>query len=156
MLYYAGNKWTLQATGVCYGAKGNSFGSFRLRQNGFLIGLKLEHTSGSVTCDVNKASYSSHWGCGAYGRNKLGTVITDDANVRIYPANPYWVYKPQFWYHIPGYKENSKTVVFGGGCSSMYAQKGQQLRIWYGEDLGNSGYHDNGGRHCVNVYAMFK
>ena len=149
----------LQAKNVCYGSKGNMFGSFRISQNGFLFGLKLKHSSGRVTCDYRRSSYWSYWGCygiGHYSNNNLNTIITDDTNLRIYPSNPNWVYKPTNWYRLPGYKGRTNMLVFGGSCSPMFARKGQELRVWYGEDLGNGSEGDNSGNHCVDVYAMFR
>lgn len=32
---------------------------------------------------------------------------------------------------------------------------GQELRLWYGEDFMNISEADNGGRACVDIYALY-
>ena len=148
----------MQATDVCYGAKGNNFGRFKLRQEGFLVGMKLEHVSGTVTCYARTNLRWSYWGCYLpTERTRLETVITDSNNLIIYPNSPTkWMFPRQYAYQLAGHEGRSKILVFSGNCSAVYARKGQQLRIWYGEDLTGVTESDNGGKHCVNVYAMFK
>ena len=68
-----------------------------------------------------------------------------------------WRRRPYF--KMAGFKGNSKELVFASFCTPMYAQAGQVLRVWYGEALFRSNRYperDNGGKHCVNVYANFE
>ena len=151
--------WVLQASKVCYGAKGNRMGHFTVNQDGFLVGIKLTHISETVSCHNSKYGYWSYWGCSGvsyYNEKNLNTIITDSDDKILYPTlNTHQIFRPSHWYSLPGYHGRSETLVFSDFCTPVYAQKGQTLRIWYGEDLKNYSEGDNGGQHCVDIYAMF-
>merc|ERR1712048_385957 len=151
----------------CYSTRGKQFGTFPLNHEGFLVAIKLEHVRGHVTCNRGQADYyNSNWGCNAGGdmgitNEHIGTFITDDKNDVIFPGNSGegMAHLGQAYYKAPGFKGDSKELVFGSYCRPMYARRGQVLRIWYGEDLYKATrefpVRDNGGLHCVKVYAKF-
>ena len=156
---FTGCQWELQASNVCYGSRGDKPGAFKLKQEGFLTGIKLEHVSGNVSCLIPKSKYWSHWGCNGadyYNPKSLNTIITDDTNLRVYPNPQTWLNTGSLWYRLPGYQGRSSTLVFSGFCSPMYARYHQDMKVWYGEDLTNNDGDNDYASHCVNVYAMFK
>jgi len=140
--------WTLQDKNVCYGTKGDQFGEFEMSNTGVLIGLKLVHRSGNVFCNINNRP-PSYWGC---GKTKwLFTAVTDVKNRVIFPTS---TRTSHVYPDFPGYHDKSKELNFINRCSSVYVHKGQLLRIWYTEDLYKITVQDNGGKHCVDVYAQ--
>jgi len=59
--------WEMLGNNICYGARRGVYGTFRIRHEGFLFAIKLEHVSGYLTCDRGKRSYASNWGCHSDG-----------------------------------------------------------------------------------------
>jgi len=49
----------------------------------------------------------------------------------------------------------SPELVLSVFSSPLSVTSGQELRLWYGEDLGGSTEHDNGGTSCSDVFARF-
>lgn len=163
-------EWEMIGNNICYGARRGMYGVIKLRREGFITALKLDHVSGFLTCDRGRGtSYSSNWGCYSDGdRNGItnkhvSTFVTDDNDYVIFPQTGIsdnmvaeWQRKP--YYQMAGYKGNCKELVFSSNCTPMYARYNQMLRIWYGEALFRNSYYperDNGGKHCVNIYAKF-
>ena len=145
--------WVFQKSNVCFGTRHNRHGTFRLKQKGTLIGLKLVHKGGFVRCNDNYA-YNSNWGCST---KWISVHITDKTNKQIFPKDvTYAVGYKRAWYAIPGYTSKSPVLVFTDDVSSaMLVQEGQELRLWYGEDLKNLTEFDNAGTSCADVYAKF-
>ena len=114
--------------------------------------MKLKHISGYLDCDIDGPDNSrSRWGCWDY----LLTLITDNQNNIVFPdpkivtSNAYHRYKGRGW--------NSRTstnLTFVDMDKPMYVERGMELRVWYGEDLVGHTEADNGGKHCVDVYAQ--
>ena len=159
LCYTGTDVWVSQAHNICYGAKDNSFGAFSINQYGIVIGLKLEHSSGKVTCRMNDASFWSYWGCNGnsyYAEPNLNTIITDVNNKIVYPKEPTWVYVGSRWYKLHGQNGSMNALTFDSSHKPEFYRSGEEFRIWYGEDVTNTNEGNNGGTHCVNVYARFK
>lgn len=131
---------------VCYGAKGDSYGSFTYGKNIFVSAFKLVYLSGYVSCD---GSRKSNWCCDP-NKSNLCTVITDGHNNVIAP-NP----KPSNIrsYTILGYTSSSPDLVF---CrdTTLCVFSTTEIRLWYAEDLLNTSEGDNSGETCADVYAL--
>lgn len=140
--------WELQAENVCYEATGEKYGVIKLKQTGLLTGIKLEHVSGNLTCQVSIPQSTNLWGCAS----KVSTVVTDNGNRVVFPAN----FIKTYHFDVPGFNPaTSNVLVFTNLAFPNFFNKGQELRIWYTEGLYNYTIHDNGGVHCINVYAKF-
>ncbi|XP_057296969.1 uncharacterized protein LOC130625872 [Hydractinia symbiolongicarpus] len=140
--------WKLQAKNICFGAKDNSYGNFSLTHTGILTKLKLEHTGeATLNCDITSGNIGTRWGCEYYGPQNIWTLITDKNDNLIFPF-----LKTSDYFH-PGYNRNSPYLKFDN--LNTPARRGDELRIWYGEDLINRNEHINAGRSCANVYAVF-
>ena len=140
--------WELQAENVCYKAKGKNYGVIRFKKEGLLKGIKLEHISGYLTCGVGVPDARSLWGC----HTAVRTLITDANNRVVFPAN---IDNP-LHSNVPVYDaKTSQILVFTNFAYPSFFVKGQELRIWYSEDLYDYTTHDNGGKHCIKVYAKF-
>ena len=79
------------------------------------------------------------------------TVITDADNEVVFPAN----FASSKAFTVPGFNAlMSHVLVFTNYAYPNYFDEGQELRVWYIEDLFNFGSEsNNGGIHCINVYA---
>ena len=135
---------------VCFGAKDNQFGRFEIETGGSVNALKLVHVSGRVTCNVNAVGDEawSRFGCNKAYR-QLFTVITTSDDVILLPESQ------ESLHTLPGYYADSKEIAFTDISTPLLLSFGQELRIWYGEDLTNSTERDNGGISCVDVYANY-
>lgn len=116
----------------------------------------MDHVSGYLDCETQEPNRRSLWGCGP-PYEKLMTVITDNQNQIIFPkpASTTHLETGIWFYKMAGYKHDSPNLTLIDIQSPMYARKGQELRIWYGEDLLNGYEVNNGGSHCVRVSAKF-
>ena len=142
---------------VCFGAKNQQFGRFFAHSvsGGKLAAVKLVHLYGYVTCDTRHISYWSYWGCGAYySGDKIDVVITTATNHVLLPPSQLIVHQGAQWAKIPGYTSVSPELVLSF-FNPYSVQSGQELRLWYGEDLKNAGEWDNGGTACIDVYALY-
>lgn len=140
---------------VCFGAKNHQFGRFRVRSGGRLATVKLVHLYGYVTCDTRHISYWSYWGCGSYySGDKINVVITTASNHVLLPPGQFIVHHGAKWSKLPGYTSVSPELVLSF-FHPYSVHSGQELRLWYGEDLMNAGEADNGGRACVDIYALY-
>lgn len=82
----------------------------------------------------------------------MGVAVTDDANAIVYPKG-----LPQHngFYRLVGYNAKRSILAFVDFTTPMYAQSGQEMRIWYLQDLMNFSEDNNSGVACANVYAKF-
>ena len=143
----------MQAENICYKAKERNYGVIKLRQAGLLTGIKLKHISGSLTCHKRDPLRTNLWGCNTKGKHGVLTVVTDTSNRVVFPANFKNSPRP---FEIPGFNADiSEILVFTNLAHPNFFNKGQELRIWYSEDLFNYTTDDNDGTHCVNVYTEF-
>lgn len=58
------------------------------------------------------------------------------------------------WSRVPGYTSVSPELVLSF-FNPYSVQSGQELRLWYGEDVMNVSEGDNGGTACVDIYAIY-
>ena len=83
------------------------------------------------------------------------TIVTDDNNGVVFPANIKITNGIKI--RMSGVNaKTSKILVFMNLAYPSYFKNGQELRIWYTEDLLNDNAKDNSGIHCVKVYAKFR
>ena len=127
-----------------------------MRFAGRLAAVKLVHLYGFVTCHRYTPAYWSFWGCG-YDKDYVNVVITTAYNGILLPSDRFIKYKSQAgkWSKVPGYNAYSPELVLSFFHSPYSVRSGQQLRVWYGEDLMNFTEGDNGGRVCCDVYGIF-
>ena len=137
---------------VCFGAKDDSYGPFTTPISGNVITFKLIYLSGDVQC---ADGYQSHWGCChpkvPQGFN-MGTHITDSQKNRLLPKLNW---RPCLYYKLPGLNPNSPVLLFDNFSIPRPVSAGDQFQIWFGEDLDNCFYSDNGGQTCAEVYGLF-
>ena len=139
---------------VCFGAKGDQFGKFSVTSGGKLIAIKLVHLYGYVSCDTRKVAHWSYWGCSAHWSvgNQVNVVITTSANHILLPSSQFFKTRSK-WSTIPGYNSLSPELLLSVLSSPLTVSSGQELRLWYAEDLTASTESDNGGKSCCDVFA---
>ena len=139
----------LNSAPVCFGAKDNQFGHFQVEFGGSLEAVKLVHLSGLVSCTGRK-NKGTKWGCGGKDAGKyIRVFITDTSKIILLPV------AKDKRYIIPGYDSNSAEIVFNGFSNPLYLSSGQELQVWFAEDLYDRGEDNNGGTSCADVYAKY-
>jgi len=136
---------------VCFGAKDNQFGNFEVEIGGSVDSVKLVHVSGDVTCAMFGGGNAwSKFGC-QKSLSELYTFITNATNDILLPESREFLSK----YTLQGYHPDSTEIVFTNILTPLRLSSGQQLRIWYGEDLIDHSEVDNSGLTCVDMYAKY-
>jgi len=132
---------------VCFGTRGNSYGSFTMPYYGKISAFKLVHLRGSVSCRAvdNRFSY---WRCDV--GEFLNTFLTNSTNAVVFPQ-----ISGINSYTLPGIWSNSTELTFKNLTVPLSVSKGQEFRVWYGEDLKDESETDNGGRACMDIYALY-
>ncbi|XP_028402253.1 uncharacterized protein LOC114525227 [Dendronephthya gigantea] len=134
---------------ACVGTRDNSF--HELTYNGpssFVGAVKLVHTSGYVSNSAAKKG--SYWGGNTV--TALAMLITDDLNRIVYPSTRVTTVSSNGWYKLPRYTGVSPNLVFSDTGAPQYFEKGNKIRIWYGEDWSGFTESDNHGKACMRVY----
>ena len=143
---------------VCFGARNNQYGSFNVPYGGGIAAVKLVHLSGYVTCAgaASQISHYSFWGCNNIPalKNHVNVIITTSINTIITPVSPFLTNHNGRFYELPGYNSFSPEIILPR-FSPYTVSSGQELRLWYGEDLMDSTESDNGGLVCSNVYVLY-
>ena len=142
---------------MCFKAKGNQPGKFYAPTCGKLAAVKLVHLYGYVTCHNKVVSYWSFWGCGDHPSvpNHVDAVITRSDDEVPLPPSQFNTFGKGKWSEIPGYNSNSPSLVMSAfSPPTGDVRAGDELRVWYGEDLVNWTEHDNDGEVCCDVYTL--
>ena len=149
---------------VCFGAKGNQYGAFKMTKSGRLNTMKLIYRSGSLRC--NTQTGASYWGCTwpPYG-TKLSTIITHDNKTAILPPDEdLEAFKPEtkhpcdtkkHFYSLDGTSHKSPELIFRDLPNPLSVSRNRELQIWYGQDWQDCGENNNSGETCVDVFAWY-
>ena len=81
--------------------------------------------------------------------NIIFVFLTDASNIIVLPMCQ------SSRYTILGYDAQSSEIVFSGLPYSLHLSSGQELRMWYEEDLKNVSESDNGGTSCADVFGKY-
>ena len=138
---------------VCFGARGDQFGKFFVPTGGRLASIKLVHFYGYVTCNIRDKRSWSYWGCStSHKKEFVNVVITKSSNHILLPSREFMLNTGK-WSILQGYYSFSPEIVLSVFSNPSAVVKGQELRLWYGEDLMNNSEGDNDGKSCCDVYA---
>lgn len=132
---------------VCFGARDNSYGIFTMQHEGYITSFKLVHLRGKVSCRAVDNRFSN-WGCNI--EERLFTFFTNATDTVIFPQ-----ISRIKRYSIPGIGSNSNELTFNNLTEPMRVSTGQEFRVWYGEDLKGVSEQNNGGKTCMDVYALY-
>lgn len=136
---------------VCSGTKGDQFGKFYVPSSGKLAALRLVHLYGYVSCHPRSYGRWSYWGCAS---SKINIVVTNSSNHVILPAEQF-ISGETKWSKIPGYTSLSPQILLSVFSDPVEITAGEELRLWYGEDLANKDEDDNEGMVCADVYGLY-
>mgnify|MGYP006964523185 CR=1 FL=1 len=141
----------LNSAPVCFGARDNKFGRFRVEVGGYIQAVKLVHVSGAVNCYFPRNA-SSKWGCDLPGAKQyIFVLLTNTSNTILLPMGQSHGSR----YTLPGYDAQSSEIIFSGFPNPLYLSSDKELRLWYEEDLRDQTEHDNDGRSCTDVFAKY-
>ena len=121
-----------------------------MKDEGLLVGLKLVHKSGHVTCDTSRSECMSRWACSCI--NNATTVITNHKKAKVFKNLTYDISKNHFGVN----EKTSPDLVFINSAERIYASRHMELQIWYSQDLDDWTESNNGGKHCVDVYVQLR
>ena len=160
-LFSSANWIKVNISPVCFGARDNSYGVFKIPITGQVISFKLVYRSGYLNC-VRASRHRSNWGCKALRppRN-LAVFITDHLKKRILPTSSALFRNMRnpcatgIFYSVPGVTSDSPELGFNNFSSPMTVTVGQEFQIWYGEDLTNCTEQDNKGHTCADIYGLY-
>ncbi|KAL9969885.1 hypothetical protein ACROYT_G022157 [Oculina patagonica] len=141
---------------VCFGARGDAYGAFKIKEDGFIVTFKLVHKQGSVRCSYDFPA--SYWGCVTKKNpdKNLLTVITHSNNTALLIANYAKSSLCRYYaYQLDGVTVNSTELVFNKLSTPLWATVGQEFRIWYGHDMVDCSEFNNCGQTCADVYAWY-
>ena len=82
----------------------------------------------------------------------IGVVVTDDTDSIVFPKHV--TYNHGF-YKLVGFHSMKKNLVFTDFSTPMYGTRGDEMRIWYLEDLIDYSEENDEGVVCADVYAKF-
>ncbi|KAL9961271.1 hypothetical protein ACROYT_G030180 [Oculina patagonica] len=140
---------------VCFGAKKDSYGSFRILTSGNIITFKLTYLSGSVSCNHKLPEFECNWGC-KYSKltsYTMGTLITDSDRNHLLPSEGYLSKEPGCgYYSLPWATPDSPLLVFDNFSTPLPVATNQEFQVWYNEDLYNCGEENNDGKTCAEVH----
>lgn len=145
---------------VCFGSRDNKFVTAVTPMEGFLMSIKLVHVTGRVSCD-SAPQYNRKWGCSrshpVHGAMPFNVVITTGKNNGIlYPKElSLKDKKASLWYDIPEVDLNSPELIFEDSSYPHYVTSGQELRVWLGEDLVNTGEKNGEENVCITVKGWY-
>ena len=141
---------------LCFGTRDDQFGKFSSPYSGKLASVKLVHLYGNVTCNKRKPQCWAYWGCGQCNSPHISIVITDSNNSILFPSREFMLDKSGTYSFIPGYDSLSPELVLLALSNPPFVTRGQELRVWYGEDFNKKAYvADNEGESCCDIYARF-
>ena len=137
----------------------NQYGSFKTPSSGNLAAIKLVHLYGYVSCASSITSSWTYWGCNLpcypKWRSWVGVAITNSTNDLLLPTSRFLAAGHTAWYKIPGYHSLSPELVLSFFSNPHSMSSGEELRLWYSEDLLDSTESDNDGKTCCDVYALY-
>lgn len=145
---------------VCFQAKGDKPGRFKVRPGGHISRLTITHQRGRLSCDTNTRGTSSRFGCSIHFSGYLGIVVADSSRNLVFPPrevkrlNAWGFYR---WMTPEGrmYTENDRQLVFNFVTPYKIGKGVDELFLWYGEDFLNVEEAGNRGRVCARVEVVY-
>lgn len=149
----AAENWTPLNQEVCFEAKGDRPGTFKLTKAGFLQGVRLTHKNGGVKC--SHGGELTNFGCNyQWVKGGVGVVITDIGKSVIFPLE-HIKHLDWTFFHSSGNHENSAVLSYYNDHKPTYFEAGTEFKVWYAEDLHNKSEGDNSGKSCSTVSVLY-
>ena len=146
---------------VCFGARDDQYGAFKVTKTGLVKAIKLVHRNGSIKCHSNYPS--TFWSCGnidAYAKNTFMTIITNAKREALLPSveNLYGTRgckTGNYFYILDEVNQGSLELILGNLSRPLNSLKDHQLQIWYGQDWVGCSEDNNSGTTCVDIFAWY-
>lgn len=124
-----------------------------MNRSGIVVGIKLEHISGSLSAgDLSYAD--SYWGMAPYKDADVITTLVTRLNKEILAPKTDYSAGDMNSFKIAGYYYNSPELIMEVTGFQVFEE--EQLAVWFGEDFFDSNDDNNEGKHCINIYVKFK
>eukprot|EP01083_Nonionella_stella_P125908 380879_1 len=162
----AQEQYALAAEDRCFDAKAYAAGyEFSPPYDGEIIGVKLQHKSGLVTCGGHTAN--SFWGCGAFPTRIYIEMIKHDATtITYYPtATTDGISSLNtfgsncdcsvIFYLLSGYGGGSAFIELRDSDNLQQVSTSDTFSIQYGEGCCGYATGDNDGAACADVYFIY-
>lgn len=125
-------------------------------QNAMVRTFKFVHLSGGVSF---LSSSQGKWGTQIpFWENKnIEVHITDSQRRRIFPTSDIPI-RPDFGsqhYRLPGRTNMDPELILPDFNPPLAVTAGQELQMWFGQDLLDWGESDNTGTSCCDVFAYY-
>ena len=149
---------------VCFGARSNSYGVFKIPVAGNIITFKLKYLHGHVSCYGADTRYLSRWGCiwPGLAPHEMGTYITDAQRNLLLPKSEYRkggsYLCGRMYYNLPWATSESPELLFDNFSTPLQVSAGQEFQVWFVEDLilHECVDDDNGWeKTCAKVYGLY-
>lgn len=148
--------WTILGQEVCFGGKNDRYGIVKMPHTGLLGSIGFVHLDGQVRC-VDKAKYGSNFGCKVHHlRDTFSVFVTKKDDKVLFPGKNNQRSHSHNFYQVVGKSGNDAKHFELQIDEPVMLDEGEELRIWYGEDLRDQAEGDNGDTEtCVNVYGKY-
>eukprot|EP01083_Nonionella_stella_P306171 1071117_1 len=161
----AQEQYALAAEDRCFDSEAYAAGyEFSPPYDGEIIGIKLQHKSGLVTCGGGTAN--SFWGCGSFPTRIYVEMIKHDATtITYYPtATTDGISSLNtvsncdcsvIFYLLSGYGGGSAFIELRDSDNLQQVSTSDTFSIQYGEGCCEYGSSDNVGTACADVYFIY-
>lgn len=140
---------------ICIGSQQEKYGIIKMPVAGFLHSLRFEYVDGEIGC-TSDPRRATNFGCEVHHlRDSFSIFATTSDDSVIFPTNDNNQFKgDRLFYEVIGKSGRDAKEFSLTSSEPTFFAKGDELRIWYGEDLWNRHDWDNGNHEvCVDVYG---
>ena len=135
---------------ICYGAKNDEYATFKIPHTGSIKSVKLTYVSGRLDCNTDQNDYI--WGCHnspySSGTDAVMLSITDTQNQIIVPKGQM---NSRGFITVSGIDSRSNELILELDSTYEVQELNQELRVWYNQDLLDTGEYNNSGELCIYV-----
>ena len=147
----------MKPSAVCFGARDDTYGLFKIPVAGSIITFKLIYLNSSVSCAPD---FNSNWGCyhSAVSNHPMG-IHTDSKKTRLLSKNKYLkggLGCLSLYYSLPWATPDSLELLFDNFSVPLAVTANQEFLVWFTEGLNNCGVSDNGPeKTCAEVHGLY-
>ena len=143
--------------------RGSGHGTIEL-DSGFVAAIKLKRLYGYVTFNLKRCGWA-YWGCRGrtkdeFLRETVNVIITDKSGKTVLPPKMFFIeelgdYKDHKWSKVPGQNSLSPELVLSFFEKPKQLNRKTTFYVRFGEEELNKSNHDNQGKVCFDVYALY-
>jgi len=140
---------------ICIGSRNEKYGILKMPASGFLGAMTFIHVEGELAC-FRDQRFATNFGCdiNKNTRDAFSIFVTTSDNQIILPGNDNQLRRDHLFYEVVGASSRDAKVFTLQPDEPTFFNKGDEIRVWYGEDLWNRHDWGNGDSEvCVHVYG---